>query len=73
MTRKDYILIANALKEIRTSYENPVNNGLSLEIRRRVAKVKFDALDAVTINLACHLCADNPAFDLELFKTASGM
>lgn len=67
MTRKDYIIIAKALKEIRNSYVHGDSVGL-MDCRQRLI-----ALDDVTINLACSMRADNPAFDLELFKTASGM
>ena len=66
MYRKDYILIAKAISEIRSSY---INSDMGHEdVYQRV-----EALDDLVINLCCHLTEDNPKFNLTLFKSASGM
>ena len=66
MTRKDYQLIAKAIAEIRASYQVSTIGHEDI-IQRNTA------LDDVTINIACHMREDNPAFDLAKFKQAAGM
>lgn len=61
MTRKDYIRIAAAIREVRESYSPNWNPNL------------FRALDDATAALAGTLAEDNPRFDRRRFAIAAGM
>jgi hypothetical protein len=66
MHSRDYILIAKAISEIRSSY---INSDMGHEI----AYQRVEALNDLTINLCHYMQGDNPKFDRQLFKTAAGM
>ena len=67
MTRKDYILIAAALKEAR-------NHWLAEEARDIDGSAAFRAgLNAAGLELASRLARDNPRFDRERFLKAAGV
>ena len=61
MTRKDYILIADALKAARSSYTLP-----------NVA-IYHNGIDNAAHRLADALDRDNPRFDRERFLKAAGV
>jgi hypothetical protein len=57
MTRKDYILIAAAIKAVNRSHDSSVVNGIRWTAER----------------IADVLARDNPRFDRERFLTAAGV
>ena len=59
MTRKDYVLLAHVLKEVRTDCER--------------AQQATPALDRAAQYLAAVLGQDNPRFDRERFLKAAGV
>ena len=63
MTRKDYVLIAKAIKSSRVSnyLDNP-NRALYL-----------NGIDNAAHNMADALASDNPRFDRDKFLTACGL
>lgn len=62
MTRKDYVLIAEAIKGA-VNYEAEFNNN----------EAGADALKKFSITLASLLLADNPRFDVNRFFDACGV
>lgn len=66
MTRKDYVLIAAALKEARDML---AANGANLTR----TQCSLNGADASAIELADALSRDNPRFDRERFLKAAGV
>ena len=64
MTRKDYILIAAALKESRSHIASP---------NASLRDARSETLDVTVGRLAEALASDNPRFDRERFLTAAGV
>jgi hypothetical protein len=60
MTRKDYVLIADAIKNSRDNWE-----GFTPEAQ--------EAIDGLARSLASKLAGDNPRFNRETFLTACGV
>jgi hypothetical protein len=61
MTRKDYILLAAAVRRVRDGYGTNWNPNL------------FRAVDDIAISLGAALLRDNPRFDRVRFLTACGV
>lgn len=73
LTRKDYVMLAQAIK-LSADYNRTQSERMTASEEYRMSHVDYLVEDqSVAINIATLLSEDNPRFDRERFLTACGV